>query len=216
VRFESLAIPLDRLKQAGKAVGGTINDAFVASVAGGLGRYHRSLGAPAETLRMLMPVNVRGAADPETENRAGNQFAPARFEVPVGIENPAKRMAAIGRLCREQRHEPALPWLEEISDVLGALPKLLTRGLFAAMQKSTDFTTSNVPGPRRPVWMSGAKVEGFMPFGPLAGASVNVTAFSYAGTLHVGINMDSAAVTDPKLLVECVKAGFEEVLALAE
>jgi hypothetical protein len=84
------------------------------------------------------------------------------------------------------------------------------------MQKSTDFTTSNVPGPRRPVWMSGAKVEGFMPFGPLAGASVNVTAFSYAGTLHVGINMDPAAVTDPKLLVECVKAGFEEVLALAE
>jgi hypothetical protein len=62
--------------------------------------------------------------------------------------------------------------------------------------------------------MSGARIESFMPFGPLAGASVNATAFSYNGVMHVGININAAAVSDPKLLIECLKAGFEEILAI--
>jgi len=61
--------------------------------------------------------------------------------------------------------------------------------------------------------MSGARIESFMPFGPMAGASINVTAFSYDGVMHVGINMDPAAVSQPKLLVECLEGGFAEVLA---
>jgi len=225
VRFDYLSIPLADLKRAGKSVGGTINDAFVAGVAGGLARYHSALGHPVESLRMLMPVNLRdgtGTKDTKDATAAkkaevvGNQFAPARFEVPVGIESPAERILAIGRLSRAQRDEPALPWTEEITNVLGALPSSLTNNLFGAMQKTTDFTTSNVPGPRHTTWMSGARIESFMPFGPLVGASINVTAFSYDGVMHIGINMDPAAVSDPKILVECLKAGFEEILGLVD
>jgi WS/DGAT/MGAT family acyltransferase len=216
VRFDYLPVPLDMLKRAGKKAGGTVNDAFVAGVAGGLARYHEALGAPVESLRMLMPVNVRASDGSEKANRAGNQFAPARFEVPVGILDPIERMRAIGKLCRAQREEPALPWIEEITNFLGVLPTFVTGSLLGAMQKTTDFTTSNVPGPRRPTWVSGARIEAFMPFGPIAGASVNVTVFSYDGIMHVGINMDRAAVVDPALLVECMRKGFEEVLAVPE
>ena len=211
VRFDYLSIPLSELKRAGKAVDGTINDAFVASVAGGLARYHAALDAPVTSLRMLMPVSVRAGQNADV---VGNQFAPARFEVPVGIDSPAERIIAISKLCRQQRDEPALPWIEEITNVLGALPSALTNNLFGAMQKTTDFTTSNVPGPRRPTWMSGARIESFMPVGPMAGAAVNVTDFSYDGVMHVGLNMDPAAVSQPKLLVECLQGGFEEVLAI--
>jgi len=223
VCFDYLSVPLEAMKRAGKSVDGTINDAFVAGIAGGLGRYHEAMNSPTERLRMLMPVNVRGSSNPKDPKAAasknadvvGNQFAPARFEVPISIENPAERMIAVGKLCREQRDEKALPWLDEITSVVGSLPTAFTVNLFGAMQKTTDFTTSNVPGPRRTTWMSGAKIENFMPFGPIAGASLNATAFSYDGDLHVGINMDPAAVAQPKLLVECLKASFEEVLAVS-
>ena len=153
VRFAYLPIPLDELKRAGKAAGGTVNDAYVAAVAGGLARYHAAMGEPVEKLRMLMPVNVRGG---EKADRAGNQFAPARFEVPVGIANPAERIRAVGRLCRAQRDEPALPWMEEIAGVVGALPAAAAVRLCAAAQKTTDFTTSNVPGARRSSRSGGA------------------------------------------------------------
>jgi WS/DGAT/MGAT family acyltransferase len=211
VHFEYLPVPLDELKGAGKRVGGSVNDAFVAGVGGGLARYHAALGKPVEALRMLMPVNVRGG---ENADKAGNQFAPARFEVPVGIENPAERIRAISALCRAQRDEPALPFTEQIAGVLGSLPIGAIGGLVGALQKTTDFTTSNVPGPRRATWMSGARVESFLPFGPLAGAAVNITVFSYDGTMHIGINADPAAVENPSLLLECLQKSFDEVLAI--
>jgi WS/DGAT/MGAT family acyltransferase len=211
VHFDYLSVPLAELKQAGKKHGGSVNDAFVAGVGGGLARYHAAHGAPVEELRMLMPVNVRGG---EKTDQAGNQFAPARFQVPVGIESPAERVRAITRLSREQRDEPALPWIEQISSVLGNLPAPAVTALFGAMQKTTDFTTSNVAGARRPTWMSGALVESVMPFGPLAGAAANITVFSYNGTMHMGINTDPAAVADPELFFECMQKGFDEVLAV--
>jgi WS/DGAT/MGAT family acyltransferase len=211
VHFEYLPISLEELKRAGKTQGGSVNDAFVAAVAGGLARYHAAHGRPVDALRMLMPVNVRGG---ERANEVGNQFSPARFEVPVGITDPGDRIRAVRKLSREQRDEPALPMIGPISAALGRLPRPAVVALFGAMQRTTDFTTSNVPGPRRPTWMSGAKVECVMPFGPLAGAALNVTAFSYDGTLHVGINADPAAIPDPELLFECLQKSFDEVLTL--
>ncbi|MGH0032160.1 MAG: wax ester/triacylglycerol synthase family O-acyltransferase [Myxococcota bacterium] len=211
VHFDYLPVSLEELKRAGRTQGGSVNDAFVAAVGGGLARYHASHGAPVEALRMLMPVNVRAG---ERADHAGNQFAPARFEVPVGIADPARRIRAVRHASRVQRDEPALPLVEPISSALGRLPSQAVVGLFGAMQRTTDFTTSNVPGPRRATWMSGARVEAFMPFGPLAGAAVNVTVFSYDGIMHVGINSDPAAIPDPELLLECLRKSFDEVLSV--
>lgn len=211
VRFDSVRVPLEELKRAGKAVGGTVNDAFVAAVAGGLQRYHQNHGAPVEALRMQMPVDMRGG---ERADEAGNQFAPARFLVPTAITSPAERIKRIGAIVREQRAEPALPLIEEISGALSGLPVTAITGLFGGLMKATDFTTSNVRGPRRPTYVSGAKVERILPFGPLAGAAANITVFSYDGGMHVGINTDPAAVADPELLLECLRKGFDEVLAV--
>jgi hypothetical protein len=43
---------------------------------------------------------------------------------------------------------------------------------------------------------------------------VNLTLLSYRGACGVGLTMDSAAVTDPGVFVDCLRAGFDEVLAL--
>jgi hypothetical protein len=44
---------------------------------------------------------------------------------------------------------------------------------------------------------------------------VNCALLSYNGVCAIGISVDSAAVSDPKLLTECLRDGFEDVLALA-
>ena len=211
-RFDTIFLPLADLKQAGKAVGGSVNDAFVAAVTGGLRRYHEHLGAPVEELRMNMPINMR---EGEKGKQAGNQFMPVRFKVPVGIADPAERIREIRRRVAEQRSEPALPLIDEISSVIVALPGDGASRFSGLMMKAIDFTTSNVPGPRFPVYMSGSRVEHTFGFGPLAGAALNVTCFSYDGELAVGVNADPAAVTDCALLVECLRKGFDEVLAVA-
>lgn len=211
VRYDHIEIPLDALKQAARRVGGTLNDAFVAAVAGGLRRYHVERGRPVDALRMNMPINLRSG---DRSRDAGNQFAPVRFAVPIAIEDPAERMRAIHEAVLAQRDEPALGLLEEISGVIGSLPGSGPALVSGAMMKAVDFTTSNVPGPRFPVYVSGARIERMFGFGPLAGAAINVTCFSYDGRLGIGINTDPAAVDDDALFAECLRKGFDEVLAI--
>ncbi|MCZ6782910.1 MAG: wax ester/triacylglycerol synthase family O-acyltransferase [Proteobacteria bacterium] len=210
VRFDAIRLSLGDLKQAAKAVGGTLNDAFVAAVTGGLRLYHESHGQPVDELRMTMPINLR---EGEKGQEAGNQFAPARFNVPIGTADPVQRMREIHERVLGQRAEPALRIAEDVSGILGRLPRAASVALMGSMLKAVDFVTSNVPGPPFTVYVSGARVEHMLGFGPLSGAAANVTLFSYDGEVQIAINTDRAAVPDPEVLVECLEQGVAEVLS---
>jgi diacylglycerol O-acyltransferase / wax synthase len=211
VRFDLLQVDLAPVKRASKLVAGKLNDAFVAGVAGGLRRYHEHHGRPVDLLRMTMPISVRTEA---TLNRAGNQFVPARFPVPVGIEDPIKRMNAIRELVEQQRAEPALSMSDGVASVLNRLPVAATTGLFGSMLKGVDFITSNVPGAPVPVYLGGGRVEAHVAFGPMTGAAANITLLSYLDDCNIGINTDPAAVPDPDVFVDCLRDGFEELTKL--
>ena len=99
--------------------------------------------------------------------------------------------------------------------MLNRLPTTAVTALFGTMVKSVDFTTSNVPGAPFPVYFGGAMMEAQFPFGPLAGAAINITLLSYQNDLNIGVNSDPAAVADPDVLTECLEAGFADILALA-
>jgi diacylglycerol O-acyltransferase len=212
LHFDAFALPLDGLKLASKAVGGTLNDAFVAAVTGGLRRYHEHHGRPVAELRMTMPINLR---EGERGDRAGNQFAPARFAVPVSTADPVERMQRIRSGVSEQRAEPSLSIFEDVAAVLGRLPQSLAVSLFGSMLKSIDFVTSNVPGPPFTVYSGGARVESMFGFGPLSGAAANVTLFSYDGQVQIAINSDAAAIPDGSFFTECLVKGTDEVLSVA-
>ncbi|NND75400.1 MAG: DUF1298 domain-containing protein [Ilumatobacter sp.] len=213
VRFDALQIEIARLKRAGSRAEGTVNDAYVAAVLGGLARYHRHHGADVGELRMTMPINIRSAGDRGAT--AGNAFAPARFAVPLTIDDPVERMATVRELVRRQRAEPAYARVGGISAALYSLgPSVFTR-LTGSMLKAIDFVTSNVPGPPFPVYTSGALVERNIPFGPLGGAGLNLTLYGYDGIAEVGINVDVAAVPDGDVLTACLRESFEEVGALS-
>jgi WS/DGAT/MGAT family acyltransferase len=212
LRFDTLRVPFAPIKAVARKVGGTLNDAFVAAMTGGLRLYHDAHGVKAEALRMSMPINLRSA---DTATKAGNQFVPVRFLVPLQITDPVERMRAISELVHKQRSEPALPIVEEISSVLNRFPTAVTTAAFGAMLKGVDFVTSNVPGPPFEVFLSGARIEQIYGFGPLTGAAANITLFSYKGDLGIAVNTDRAAIPDPERLVECLEQGVAEVLAVA-
>lgn len=211
LRLDVLEFPLEDFRRAAAAAGATLNDVFVAGVAGGLARCHEQLGSVPNELRMSMPISVR---EGEKGRHAGNQFVPARFAVPMLIEDPRERMLAVHELVQAQRGEPALGLLDEITAVINVLGEAAATRMTGAMMKAVDFVTSNVPGPRFPVYMAGARIERMFPFGPVAGAAVNITLFSYDGVAHVGLNVDRGAVDDPGLLRRCLQEGIAEALAV--
>ena len=117
---------------------------------------------------MTMPINIRNDA---TADLAGNQFAPARFPVPIDIDDPVERMQAIRELVAQQRGEPALGLAEPLAAVLNRLPTTVSTGVFGSMLRGVDFVTRNVPGAPIPVFLAGARMEAQFPFGPLSGAA---------------------------------------------
>lgn len=209
VRFDALRYPLADLKAAAKAAGGKLNDAFVAAVCGGMARYHRRHGSSVRALRMTMPINIR---TDQTADLAGNQFAPARFAVPLHLDDPVERMRAVRELVAQQRGEPALALAEPLAAVLYRLPATLSTGLFGSMLRGVDFVTSNVPGVPVPVFLAGARMEAQFPFGPMTGSAANLTLLSYVDEVQVGVNTDPAAIPDGDVFLGCLEEGFAEVL----
>lgn len=210
--FDTYEVPMAVLHDSASAAGGTINDVFMASVTGGLYRYHVKLGHEITHLRVNVPVNFRKAGDPA----GGNRFTPVRFAVPVDEPDPRERVRQLGELCRRWRNEPALPLTDTIADVLSRLPGRATTAVLGSMMYGVDFVATNVPGIDRPCYIAGAEVLRQFAFAPLAGAAVNFALVSHAGTACIGVNMDEAAVSDPDLLMACVRDSFDEVTATRE
>jgi diacylglycerol O-acyltransferase / wax synthase len=209
-RLATLDAPLDDLKRAAKAVGGTVNDAFVAGVMGGLRRYHEERGATCDELRMIMPINLRG----EGSGLGGNHFTLARLPVPVGLEDPAQRVQEVGARLRRLRDEPAVAVADAIPVVLNRLPRRIATPLLRSMLKGGDFITSNVPGAPFPIYMAGAEVQQLYAFAPLSGTPANITLLSHCGTCCIGINTDPRAIPDTAGFSDAIRAGIAEILAL--
>ena len=208
VHFDVITVPLAELKSASKKAEGKLNDAFVAGILGGMRRYHQHHGADVDALRMTMPINIR---NDETSDLAGNQFAPARFAVPMSIEDPVERMRATRDLVAEQRAEPALSLAEPLAGVLYRLPTTVTTGIFGSLLRGIDFVTSNVPGVPIPVFFGGARMEAQFAFGPMSGAAANITLLSYLDEVQIAINTDPAAVPDPHVFHGCLLEGIDEI-----
>ena len=183
----------------------TLNDAFLAGIAGGLRRYHERHLAAVDHLRISMPVNVRT----DDDELGGNHVTVERFDLPVGTTDPASRMRRIAEVCRALRHDPAIPYASTIASVLNLLPVDVT----ASMLRHVDLLASNVAGFPAPVYVGGARLVAFHVFGATLGSAANVTLMSYDGTCHVGVSTDTGAVPDPDEFIACLEEGFDEVIA---
>ncbi len=205
-RLDLFEVDLAELKRAGSVVGASVNEAFVASVTGGLRRYHELHRSPVEWLRVTMPISVRTEDDPE----GGNRIVLERFLVPVGETDARLRMRMTRWQCRAARDEEALPFADTMAGLLNLLPS----GVVGSMLRHVDFVASDVPGPPVPIYLAGAPVTGYYAFGPTTGTAVNVTLVTYRGTCCVGCTVDTAAVPDPEKLMACLHDGFDEVLSV--
>ena len=99
-----LECPFNDLRAAAKAASGSVNDAYIAALLGGLRRYHERHGVELDDLPMAMPVRLPRGDDP----MGGNKFAGAYFAGPVGVADPVERIAVIRGTVLTLRTEPAL------------------------------------------------------------------------------------------------------------
>jgi hypothetical protein len=205
-----LECALDELKAAGRAAGGSVNDAYMAALLGGIRRYHEALDVELAGIPVVMPVSIRRPGEPA----GGNRFTGAFFAGPAGNPDPAERIAAIRGAVVSIREEPALDFLGSVAPLLNRVPSALLSLALDAAAPRVDLSASNIPGLTAPVYAAGARIDRMFVFGPLPGVSMLATLCSYSGTCCIGINCDGAVFEDTELLWTCMQQGLDEVLAL--
>jgi len=206
----AIEVPLADLRAAARAHGGTVNDAFLAAIGGGMARYHRDRGVHVEQLRVTMPINLRSSGD----DPGGNRFSPARFPMPVDAGDPVRRMALAGEIARRWRDEPAMGFTDLLATAIDRLPVPMATSLFGAMLKGVDLVATNVPGVPFAVSLCGVPIEKQWAFAPPSGSALSIALLSHVGTACIGLNVDTVAVTEPDRLAAAIAEGFAEVAAL--
>jgi WS/DGAT/MGAT family acyltransferase len=210
-RFGMIEMPLADLRAGGKAAGGTLNDAFLAGLTGGMRRYHEHHGIELDELTLALPISLRKSDDPLGSNR----FAGARIAAPIGELDPRKRVWLIGERTKAARAEPALNFMDVLSPALSRLPATVVATMTQRVTRSIDLQASNVRGLDRVAYLAGARVERMYAFGAAPGPAVMVTLMSYDGTCCIAVNVNSAAVPDHELFVRCMDEGLAEMTALS-
>ncbi len=208
-RLETTQMSYYDMRAASKALGGTLNTAFVTASAHAAGKYHRALGAPVESLRASMAISTR------TDNSGSNAFTLARMLVPTSDMPLRERFLAVHEILQAARDESASGSLNTIATMSTLLPTSVITRLARAQAETVDFATSNVRGAGVPLFVAGSQLLENYPVGPLGGVAFNLTLMSYMGSMDVGINIDEAAVESPALLRDCLVESFAELASYA-
>lgn len=210
--------PLDlrEVKAVGHALGCTVNDVLMSTVAGALGswlREARGFDTRGLVLRASVPVNLREAEEPMT---LGNKFGLAFVELPVGLVHPVRRTLELHDTMRSLKGslQPAMT-LATIG-VLGLMPAALQGPAIELFSRKGSLVASNVPGPQAPLNLCGQRIDGMYFWVPQSGSiGVGASLLSYAGKVYFGLIADSACVPEPRAVVERVPAEFERLLLAA-
>jgi diacylglycerol O-acyltransferase len=203
-----IEVPLADLKRAARSAGGSVNDAYLAGVVGGLRRYHDKLGIPIETISVAVPV----ALSREGIGASGNNFGAALLAGPVTESDPTERIRLIHEMIKAQRREPALNVMQWVAPVGARLPNPVVRAVTAQVMRH-DVQASSIPGLPAPVYLAGSQVVRFYPFGPAPRVAAMTVMVPFAGVCAVGVNVDLDAVQEPAIFEASLEESFAELLA---
>jgi WS/DGAT/MGAT family acyltransferase len=201
--FLTLDAPLEQVRAVARLGGGTLDDAAVALVLGGLRRYH----ARRDSTVAEIPVGVRVSLDRADD--LGNRFAGALISGPLAIEDPVDRVAAVRGEVLSLHTERALEVLDAAAPLLNRMPSFVGASALRTAEAPDAFVLT-LPGPPHRRYMAGAEVQGMYVLGPLPGAALTVCLVTCGDTACIGVNVDASAVADLAGLAECLA---EEVAA---
>jgi WS/DGAT/MGAT family acyltransferase len=205
-------IPLHEVKAVGKALGCTINDVLLASVAGALCQYLKDKGDPVKgvEIRALVPVDMRKSYE---AGQLGNKFGIVGVELPVGIESPLMRVYEVHRRMQALKQSLEPPVTLGMFAVLGYAPQMLQDRLFNMLIHRATAVMTNVPGPQSPLHMGGAEIKQVMFWVPQSGdIGMGVSILSFNGIVQFGLITDAQMVPDPEAIIAHFTPQFEELL----
>jgi len=218
-RFAFTRGSVAEVREVREALGGTFNDVVLAAVTAGYRALLLERGERPRpgTVRTLVPVSVRA---PGEESIRDNRVSLILARLPVDVADPVERLAAVrGELTRlKGAHEAEAGTAVLALAGQQAFPVIASPVRLAARlpQRSVVTVTTDVPGPRQPLWALGRPLVEIIPYVPIASrVRIGVAVLSYCDSLAVGVTGDYDGAADVATLAEGTAAGLAELVAVA-
>jgi diacylglycerol O-acyltransferase len=205
-------MPLGEVKALGRALGCSINDVLLSAVAGAFRAYLQQKGESVDgvEVRAMVPVNLRSAGD---EGTLGNRFGLVTLSLPLWEANPFARLFLVRERMNELKHSFQPPLTLGVLAAVGLAPKLVQQAFLDMLAAKASAVMTNVPGPKEPLYLAGARVDQCMFWVPQSGdIGIGVSILSYNDAVQFSLISDRHFIPDPEAVTPLFAAEFEKML----
>ncbi|HZE06196.1 MAG TPA: wax ester/triacylglycerol synthase family O-acyltransferase [Solirubrobacteraceae bacterium] len=195
-------VMLQDVKAIGHATGTTVNDVLVTAMTGALHRHLVRRHSTVDELRAMVPFNLRPLDQP-LPRELGNRFGLVYLRLPVGLRGRRRRLQEVHRRMEAIKHSPEGAVAYGILGLIGLTPPQVERRLVDVFSTKCTLILTNVPGPRRPVYLAGTRLAGVVGWVPAGGSvGLGLSIFSFGERVTVGVRADAGLVPDPDALID--------------
>jgi len=210
------------VRRTARAAHCTINDVYLAALAGAYRRFLTERGERLDgvVLRAIVPVSAPvSGRTPGQSPRVGNLASAMFVELPVDVSDPGARLRAVAARTAEQKALGIPAATAAVVRMADHIPAPLfawgARRYGRSGQGRVNVVASNVPGPQRVQYLAGRRVLAMVPYVPTAQEVRSCTAMtSYAGRLTIAVTADAEALPDSDRLLAAVAAELEDLVGL--
>jgi WS/DGAT/MGAT family acyltransferase len=202
-----LTRPLDDVRTIRRAFGVTPNDVVLAVCAGALRRF-----SGPQRLKVMVPADVRGAADSD----AGNRISFVFLELPCDEEDPVARLEAVhaATSSRDGDADDLDAAFQALALTPGSVQRVLAQAF--AHPRMSNLTISTVPGPAVARYMAGCRLRTVHSAVPLSERhALSIGVVMVARNACFGIYADAETLPDADALRDDLDAAFDELLSAA-
>ncbi len=216
-RFDWTRMPFEDVRELGRLADGKLNDAVLAIASGALRAFLKRRGVAVDEIdfHAVVPVSVRRASESST---LGNRVSGLIIRLPLDEADPWKRLLRVVELTQELKSSGQSGAGDAMSRAIDLLPNQLLGPLFrlASRSSAANLVITNVPGPRFPIYMLGARQLETYPVVPLiATHALGIALLSYDEWIHWGFNADWDALPDLHDFVGDIEASYRELSEVA-
>ena len=216
-RFAFGDVSLDRVRAVKSELGFTVNDVVVALCASSVREWLLARDElPREPLVAMVPVSVRTE---EEQGEFGNRISAMIVPIPTNEPDALRRVRRTHELLRAAKQNFAALPASLLTDATAFIPPAvaaraarMTVELMGRTRPPLNLVISNVPGPRNPLFLAGARLESIVPVSVVIdGVGLNMTVMSYRDRMDFGIVSDRDQIDDVWPLVEGAVRALDEL-----
>jgi diacylglycerol O-acyltransferase len=216
-RFAAQSWEIERIQRVAKSSATTLNDVVLAMVSGALREYLLECHAlPDDPMTAMLPVSLALRADGGVSHDSGNAVGAIVVNLATDREQGATRLEEIAYSTKQAKKimGDLTPTQILAFSALQMLPLALTPipGFVRYTNPPFNVIVSNVPGPSKPMYFNGARLDGMYPVSiVLDGQALNITLTSRDKYLDFGLTGCRRSVPHLQRLLGFLEAALAEL-----